>query len=64
MSERDIGQEILEGIRELKAYKAGEIELKSRELVEPPVPKGVRGKLHYIRQLTSAAFTIIRRVGS
>ena len=32
MSERDIGQEILEGIREIKAHKAGKIELRTREL--------------------------------
>lgn len=32
MSERDIGLEILEGIREIKAFKAGKIILKSREL--------------------------------
>ena len=27
MTERDIGLEILEGIREIKAYKAGKIDL-------------------------------------
>ncbi|MBC8445930.1 MAG: transcriptional regulator, partial [Chloroflexi bacterium] len=35
MSERDVGREILEGIREIKAYKAGEIALNTRELREP-----------------------------
>lgn len=35
MSERDIGREILEGIREIKAYKAGEIDLAAWILEEP-----------------------------
>jgi putative transcriptional regulator len=53
MSEqRDIGLEILEGIREIKAYKAGEIDLKSRELSEPSNPKDIRAKL----ELSQAAF--------
>jgi putative transcriptional regulator len=34
MSERDIGQEILEGIREIKAFKEGGIDLRTRELKE------------------------------
>ncbi len=52
MSERDIGLEILEGIREIKAYKAGEIDLRTRELSEPSDPKVIRAKLH----LSQAAF--------
>ena len=52
MSERDIGQEILEGIREIKAYKAGEINLRTRELAEPSSPREIRMKL----QLSQAAF--------
>ena len=52
MSERDIGQEILEGIREVKAYKAGEIELRTRELKEPSSPKEIQMKL----ELSQAAF--------
>ncbi len=39
MSERDIGLEILEGIKEIKAHKAGETELKTCELKEPSAPK-------------------------
>lgn len=31
MSERDIGLEILEGIREIKAYQAGQVSLKTRQ---------------------------------
>ena len=52
MSERNIGRQILEGIREIKAYKAGEINLRTRELTEPSSPKEIRMKL----QLSQAAF--------
>ncbi len=46
MSERDIGKEILEGIREIKAYKAGNTELVTRKLSEPSDPKKIRRKLN------------------
>ncbi len=45
MSERNIGLEILEGIQEIKKFKAGEIELKTRELKEPADPKIIREQL-------------------
>lgn len=45
MAERDIGMEILEGIREVKAYKAGKIDLRVRKLSEPSAPKIIRQKL-------------------
>jgi hypothetical protein len=35
MSNRDIGQEILDGIREIKAYKFGQGELRTHTLKEP-----------------------------
>jgi putative transcriptional regulator len=52
MSERDIGQEILEGIREIKAYKAGRIDLRTRELKEPSSPQDIRRRLN----LSQSAF--------
>ncbi|MCP5093939.1 MAG: helix-turn-helix domain-containing protein [Chloroflexi bacterium] len=52
MSDRNIGNEILEGIREIKAHKAGKIELKSRELSEPSSAKEIRQQLG----LSQAAF--------
>ena len=52
MSDRNIGLEILEGIQEIKAFKAGQIKLKSRELSEPSIPKEIRQKLG----LSQAAF--------
>jgi len=52
MSERAIGLEILEGIQEIKAYKTGEVDLRTRVLAEPSAPKEIRAKLH----LSQAAF--------
>ena len=45
MSDRNIGQEILEGIKEIKRFKKGEIKLKARALNEPSPPKTIRKKL-------------------
>jgi putative transcriptional regulator len=52
MSERDIGLEILEGIIEIKAHKAGKINLKSRELKDPASAQVIRKNLN----LSQAAF--------
>lgn len=52
MSERDIGQEIIAGIQEIKAYKAGQIDLRTRELKEPSPPQDIRRRLN----LSQAAF--------
>ena len=35
MSKRDVGQEILDGIQEIKAYKAGTVNLRTRTLTAP-----------------------------
>jgi putative transcriptional regulator len=52
MTERNIGQEILEGIREIKAHKAGEKTLRTHTLREPSPPQVIRAKL----QLSQSAF--------
>ena len=52
MSERDIGLEILEGIREIKAFKEGRVELETRELLPPASPQQIRRQL----KLSQAAF--------
>lgn len=52
MSKRDIGQEILEGIRDIKAHKAGEIHLRVHKLKEPASPREIRDRL----KLSQAAF--------
>ena len=39
MSKREIGQEILDDIREIKTHKAGKKKLKSYELSEPSSPQ-------------------------
>ena len=60
MNDRDIGQEILDGIREIKRFKKGEIDLKSRILNEPSSPKAIRQKL----KLSQSAFASLMGVSS
>jgi putative transcriptional regulator len=52
MSERDIGKEILEGVREIKAHKAGQKTLRTHNLAPPASPQAIRARL----QLSQAAF--------
>ena len=52
MSDRDIGQEILNGIQEIKAHKSGRLALRTRELSEPSMPREIRKRLG----LSQAAF--------
>jgi putative transcriptional regulator len=52
MAERNIGLELLEGIREIKAYKAGKVDLRTRELQDPAAPQEIRKQLN----LSQAAF--------
>jgi putative transcriptional regulator len=58
MSERDIGQEILDGLREIKAFKVGKANLRTRELSEPSSPSEIRKKLG----LSQAAFAALMGV--
>ena len=44
MSKRDIGQEILDGIRDVKAYKAGTKVLRVHALKEPAPPQKGTGR--------------------
>lgn len=53
MTERNIAQEILDGIREIKAFKVGEGELKTRTLSDPASPQVIRSKLK-LSQVTFA----------
>lgn len=52
MSKRDIGQEILTGIQEIKAFKAGEKPLRTHTLKEPAPVQTIRARL----RLSQAAF--------
>ena len=52
MAKRDIGQEILDGIREVKEYKSGKTVLRVRSLKAPSAPKVIRQRL----KLSQAAF--------
>ena len=46
MPKRDIGSEMLEGIREIKAFKAGKVNLKTRRLNKPAPPQLIRRRLN------------------
>ncbi len=46
MSRRDIGMEILAGIREVKDYKAGRVALRTRKLAQPAPAQKIRAQLH------------------
>lgn len=52
MAKRDIGQEILDGIGEVKEYKAGKKVLRTRILKAPSSPKVIRQRL----KLSQSAF--------
>jgi len=52
VSKRNIGQEILDGLREIKAYKAGQLPLRTHELKPPAAPQAIRAQL----KLSQVAF--------
>jgi putative transcriptional regulator len=52
MSKRDIGKEILDGIQEIKAFKAGQGNLRTHTLKEPAAPQVIRARLN----LSQSAF--------
>jgi putative transcriptional regulator len=52
MSKRDVGSEILEGLRDIKAYKAGKKVLRVHSLKQPAPPRVIRVKL----RLSQSAF--------
>ena len=52
MAKRDIGQEILDGIREIKEYKLGKKVLRARSLKAPSSPQVIRQRL----KLSQSAF--------
>jgi putative transcriptional regulator len=52
MSKRDIGKEILEGIRDIKEYRAGRKTLRTHTITEPAPPQVIRAKL----KLSQTAF--------
>lgn len=45
MSNRNIGAEILDSIKEIKEFKKGKVTLKTTELSEPSPPQIIRSKL-------------------
>ena len=45
-NKRDIGQEILDGVRVIKAHKAGKIQLRTRKISDPSPAREIRLKLN------------------
>ena len=60
MSNRDIGAEILDGINEIKAFKKGNVNLKTTELSQPSEPQVIRSKL----RLSQSAFAALLGVST
>jgi len=60
MSNRNVGQEILYGVKEIKSFHKGHKELKTYTLSEPSPPKIIREKLN----LSQAAFASLLGVSS
>ncbi len=58
MTRRDIGTEILHGIQEVKAYKAGQLQLRMHQLKNPAPAKEIQQRL----QLSQAAFASLMGV--
>ncbi|MGX5172454.1 helix-turn-helix domain-containing protein [Aliikangiella sp. IMCC44653] len=52
MKNRDIGNEILEGLQEIQEFKKGNVQLRTTELSEPSEPRVIRMKL----KLSQSAF--------
>ncbi|MBI4630446.1 MAG: helix-turn-helix domain-containing protein [Chloroflexi bacterium] len=52
MPKRNIGMEILEGLREIKAHKAGQRVLRTHKFTPPAPPQKIRAKL----KVSQAAF--------
>jgi len=45
MAKRDIGQEILDGLREIKAHKEGKVDLRKRTFQPLPPANEIRAEL-------------------
>ena len=52
MTERNIGMEVLEGIKEIKKHKEGDVQLKVTTLTDPSPAQVIRKKL----ELSQSAF--------
>ena len=48
MSNRDIGQEILDGFREIKAFKTDQDNLRTHILIDTASPQVIRAKYKFI----------------
>jgi len=60
MSHRNLGQEILDGVKEIKDFRNGQKKLRTHTLREPSSPKIIREKL----ALSQAAFASLLGVSA
>ena len=60
MNDRNLGQEILDGVREIKDFKDGQRKLRTHTLEESSPPKIIREKL----ELSQAAFASLLGVSA
>ncbi len=60
MSDRNLGQEILDGVKEIKDFRSGQKKLNTSTLKEPSPPKRIREKL----ELSQAAFASLLGVSA
>lgn len=60
MSDRDIGIEILDGIKEVKAFKKEKVQLRTNQLSSPSEPQIIRNKL----KLSQSAFAALLGVST
>jgi len=60
MSKRNIGQEIVDSVREIKQHKKNKMNLVTRTLEAPSPPKVIREKLH----LSQSAFASLMGVST
>ncbi|NEV62022.1 helix-turn-helix domain-containing protein [Thiorhodococcus minor] len=58
--ERDIGREILAGIREIKAHQRGEVELRTHEVSEPDA-RAIRERMGLTQDAFAALLGVSRR---
>lgn len=61
MAERDIGLETLEGLQEIKAFKTGQLDLKTRILKDPSPPSKHPAKAQIVSSCFCRSLYFIRR---
>lgn len=61
MTDRNIGLEILDGIKEIKAFKDSKADLVTRVLADPSHPKEIRARLNQLQSASASLMGVIVR---